>query len=72
MAEWFEKVKNAGISLDRINIFGLIVLLVGAVLCFCGKKLAARFFPERGSASALIKLIALAICIAGFIIAIYF
>ncbi len=72
MAEWIRSIKNAGISFDRISIFGLIVLLIGAVVCFSAKRAAKKLFPDKENAASIIKLVSLAICVAGFIITIYF
>ena len=71
MAEWFEKVKSAGISLERINIFGLIVLVIGAITCFCAGEIANKLFANRDAAPKAIKLISLAVCVVGFIITVY-
>ena len=72
MAEWIRKIRNAGISFDRINIFGLIVLLIGAVICFSAGFTAKKIFPGKQNAAKVIKLVSLVICVTGFIITIYF
>lgn len=57
---------------DRVNIPGLIVMLCGVLLLLLSGTIAG-FFPaeKRESAKTTAKLLSLAVCAAGFAIALY-
>ena len=59
-------------SLARVNILGLIVLLVSVLVAALAGKIAARFPEEkRAGAKISLKLLSLGICVIGVFIAIF-
>lgn len=62
------KIFTAAPGLHRVDISGLIVMLAGIILL----SLAGRFPEEKQeNAKIIMKLLSLAICVAGFAIALY-
>jgi hypothetical protein len=72
MAEAIRGLFSSRPSLDRVNILGLIVLLISVLVAALAGRLA-KLFPEERREGAKIgfKLLSLGICIVGVIIAIY-
>lgn len=72
MADGIKGLFSSNPGIDRVNILGLIVLLISVlVAAFAGK--IAQHFPEekRDGAKIGFKLLSLGICIIGVIIAIF-
>jgi hypothetical protein len=72
MADILRNLFSAAPGLHRVNISGLIVMLVGAILLLVSGAASARFAEEkRENAKIILKLVSLVICVAGFAIALY-
>ena len=72
MADILEKLFTAAPGLDRVNISGLIVMLLGVILLVFSSAVSGRVAAEkRDSAKILLKLVSLVICVIGFAIALY-
>ena len=72
MAEAIKGLFTSNPSLNRVNILGLIVLLISVLVsAFAGR--IARHFPEekRDGAKIGFKVLSLGICIIGVLIAIF-
>ena len=66
------KIFTAAPGLHRVDISGLIVMLAGIILLSLSGALAGRFPEEKQENEKIImKLLSLAICVAGFAIALY-
>ena len=72
MAEAVKGIFTSSPSLGRVNILGLIVLLVSVLVAAFAGRIALRFPEEkREGAKVGFKLLSLGICIIGVIIAIF-
>ena len=72
MADIIGKLFTAAPGLHRVDISGLIVMLAGIILLFLSETISKKFTAEkRESAKIILKLLSLAICVAGFAIALY-
>lgn len=72
MADILKKLFSAAPDLDRVNISGLIVMLLGVILLVFSGAVSGRLAAQnRDSAKILLKLLSLVICVIGFAIALY-
>jgi len=71
LTEILQKVFSSPASFDRVDIFGLCVMIIAVILLSLSGRIAEKFPEEsREKAKNITKLIALGVCIIGFIIAI--
>ena len=72
MADVIKGLFSAAPGLERVNIFGLIVMVLGVALTALAGKLSRRF-PEakQENMRVIFKLSSLVICVIGFAIAVY-
>ncbi len=72
MAEFIQNLFSSAPGIERVNIFGLIVMLIGVIVTMTADRTSCLFSDEkRDKAFFAIKLASVIICIAGFVIAIY-
>lgn len=71
MAEFLKGLVKGAPSLDRVNIIGLIVAILGMLMNIVSGPLSRKFFskdPETGK--LVVKLAGFVVCIIGFAIAV--
>ena len=72
MAEFLNGLFSSNPGIERVNPFGLIVMIIGVIVTVFADKISCLFGDEkRDKAFFAIKLASVLICIAGFVIAIY-
>ena len=72
MAEFINGLFSSNPGIERVNPFGLIVMVIGVLATISADKISCLFDDEkRDKAFFAIKLASVLICIAGFVIAIY-
>ena len=72
MAEAIKGLFTSNPSLNRVNILGLIVLLISVLVAAFAGKIAQRFPEEkRDGAKIGFKFLSLGICVIGVLIAIF-
>ena len=70
MSEWLNQVFSSGVSLDRINPVGMVLMILSVVLIVVAKPVSGRWFEGKSSACNGIKLCGLLVCALGAGIAI--
>ena len=72
MAEFINGLFSSNPGIERVNPFGLIVMIIGVIATVFADKISCLFSDEKqDKAFFAIKLASVLICIAGFVIAIY-
>ena len=67
MSEWLNEVFSGGVSLSRVNPFGIVMMILAVVLIAAARPVAERM---RKASVQTIKIAGLFLCAAGAAIAI--
>ena len=55
-------------GMPQINILGIVLLIVGAVITFCSKAIAEKFGDANGHKNLIIKAAGLVLVVVAFVI----